>query len=225
MNSKTTENYTIEDTLQEVLDIFLHAKVADGVQQTTLGEYVRHIRDLTDYLTIHHPSFKYVSDLTPSMIRDYITYSKNKKVHSGDRQPEKNTINIRLRTLRTMCKFWFEEGIALNNPMKNIKNLKMDAEEEGKGFLDEEVALILNYFNERNFREWRDKLLVLLFLDTGIRINEAISVKIPNVDFKESSIFIPPEINKNRKGRHNPVSRNVSKLRNHRLLFLMDKRE
>ncbi len=166
------------------------------------------------------------------MIKDYITYSKNKKAYSGDEQREKNTtlsgntINIRLRTLRTMCKFWFEEVITPDNPMKNmknIKNLKMDAEEEVKGFSGEEVTLILNYFNERNFGEWRDKLLVLLLLDTGMRINEAISIKIPNVDFKESSIFIPPEINKNRKGRHIPVSGNVMKLKNHRLLFLMDK--
>ncbi|MFD6440193.1 phage integrase SAM-like domain-containing protein [Peribacillus sp. NPDC060186] len=111
LNSKATESFTIEYTLQEVLDIFLRAKVAEGVRQTTLGEYVRHIRYLTDYLTVHHPSFKHVNDLTPALIREYITFSKNKKAYSGDEQREKNTtlsvntINIRLRTLRTMCKF------------------------------------------------------------------------------------------------------------------------
>ncbi|MFJ5750456.1 tyrosine-type recombinase/integrase [Peribacillus frigoritolerans] len=215
LTSKATESFTIEYTLQEALDIFLRAKVAEGVRQRTLGEYVRHIRYLTEYLSVYHPSFKHVSDLTPALIRDYITFSKNKKAYSGDEKREKNTtlslntINIRLRTLRTMCKFWFEEGITPDNPMKNIKNLKLDAEEEVKGFSDDEVTLILNYFNERNFGEWRDKLLVLLLLDTGMRINEAISTKISNMDFKESSIFIPPEINKNRKGRHIPVSREV----------------
>lgn len=212
---KPTDNFKIEYTMQEALDIFLRAKVAEGIRDRTLGEYKHHIKYLTDYLTVHHPSFKHVSDLNPSLIRDYITYSKDKKVYEGDKKREKtttlsvNTINIRLRTLRTMCKFWFEEGITPVNPMKNIKNLKQDAEEEVKGFSDDEVTLILNYFNERNFGEWRDKLLVLLLLDTGMRINEAISTKISNMDFKESSIFIPPEINKNRKGRHIPVSREV----------------
>jgi integrase/recombinase XerD len=215
LNSKATESFTIEYTLQEALDIFLRAKVAEGVRQRTLGEYVRHIRYLTEYLSVYHPSFNYVSDLSPSLIREYITFSKNKRAYAGDEQREKtttltvNTINIRLRTLRTMCKFWFEEDITPDNPMKNIKNLKQNAEEEVKGFSDYEVTLILNYFNERNFGEWRDKLLVLLLLDTGMRINQAISTKISNMDFKESSIFIPPEINKNSKGRHIPVSREV----------------
>ena len=64
--SKTTESFTIEYTLQEALDIFLRAKVAEGVRQRTLREYVRHIRYLTEYLSVYHPSFIYVSDLSPS---------------------------------------------------------------------------------------------------------------------------------------------------------------
>ncbi|MGE7183549.1 site-specific integrase [Peribacillus sp. NPDC006672] len=156
-SSKTTESFTIEYTLQEALEVFLRAKVAEDVRQRTLGEYVRHIRYLTEYLSVYQPTFKHVSDLTPSLIRDYITFSKNKRAYAGDEQREKtttlsvNTINIRLRTLRTMCKFWFEEGITRDNPMKNIKNLKQDAEEEVKGFSDEEVTMILNYFNEGNY--------------------------------------------------------------------------
>lgn len=50
--SKTTESFTIEYTLQEALDIFLRAKVAEGVRQQTLREYVRHIRYLTEYLSV-----------------------------------------------------------------------------------------------------------------------------------------------------------------------------
>lgn len=40
LTSKTTESFTIEYTLQEALDIFLRAKVAEGVRKRTLGEYV-----------------------------------------------------------------------------------------------------------------------------------------------------------------------------------------
>lgn len=213
--SNSTDSLKIDYTIQEALEIFLKAKVAEGLRDSTLVEYNRHISYLTGYLTLHSPSFNRVDDLTPSLIRSYITYLKSQKAYAGDEQREKNTtlsvntINIRLRTLRTMCKFWFEEGLTSNNPMKNIKNLKLDAEEEVKGFSDEEVTMILNYFNERNYGEWRDKLLVLLLLDTGMRINEATSIQIHNMDFKESSIFIPPEINKNRKGRHIPLSRDV----------------
>ncbi|MCU6601970.1 hypothetical protein OCO53_15965 [Peribacillus frigoritolerans] len=40
LTTKTTESFTIEYTLHEALDIFLRAKVAEGVRQRTLGEYV-----------------------------------------------------------------------------------------------------------------------------------------------------------------------------------------
>ncbi|MDM5451248.1 hypothetical protein [Peribacillus simplex] len=57
LDSKATESFTIEYTLQEGLDFFLSAKVAEGVRQLTLGEYVRHIRYLTEYLSVYHQSF------------------------------------------------------------------------------------------------------------------------------------------------------------------------
>ncbi|MGE8020011.1 hypothetical protein ACQKOM_14005 [Peribacillus frigoritolerans] len=37
---KPTDNFKIEYTMQEALDIFLRAKVAEGVRDRTLGEYV-----------------------------------------------------------------------------------------------------------------------------------------------------------------------------------------
>lgn len=217
LTDNQSEIFLIEYTLEEALEIFLRAKIAEGVRERTLFEYKRHIRYLADYLAVHQPTFKFINHLTPSMIRDYINFSKNKKAYEGDSIREKsttlsaNTINIRLRTLRTMCKFWFLEKVIPDNPMENIKLIKQDAEEEVKGFSDKELGLILNYFNERNFGEWRDKILVLLLLDTGMRINEAISIQVSNIDFKDSSIFIPPEENKNRKGRHIPLSREITR--------------
>ena len=202
-------------TLTEALDIFLNAKIAEGVRDRTLEDYNRHIKYLDDYLSKKHPDFKFINDLSPSLIRDYITFSKNKKAYEGGSVREKsstlstNTINIRIRTLRTMCRFWFNEGLISDNPMKNIKSIKQNSEEEVKGFSDEEVNSILSYFNERNFGDWRDKILVLLLLDSGMRINEAVSTRIENIDFENSSIFIPPESNKNRKGGHIPISREV----------------
>ncbi|WP_409289656.1 tyrosine-type recombinase/integrase [Peribacillus sp. SCS-37] len=215
VSSKPDDTQWIMYSLEEALDIFLRAKVAEGVRQRTLSDYRQHVKYLTDFLSAAETTFDNVSNLSAATIRQYITYMKTKKAYAGDDKRERstglsiNTINIRLRTLRTMCKFWFEEGIIPENPMKNIKPLKQDSEEEVKGFSDKEVSLILNYFKERNYGEWRDKIMVLLLLDTGMRITEAVSIKTANVDFKESSVFIPSETNKNRKGRHVPVSREV----------------
>jgi integrase/recombinase XerD len=140
---------------------------------------------------------------------------KEKKAYEGipGRESEcglsPNTINMRLRTLRTMCRFWFRENMMQSNPMETIKPIKQDAQEEVRGFSDEEIRLILHSFNERQYAEWRDKTLILLLLDTGLRISEAATLRIQDIDFKNASIYIPSSTAKNRKAREVPISREL----------------
>ncbi|MCY8233700.1 tyrosine-type recombinase/integrase [Priestia endophytica] len=208
---------SIQYTLEESLEIFINAKIAEGVRPRTIQDYKQHIKYLKQFLGKRF-EFKYINDLDANIIRAYITYLRDeKKSYEGVKGREKdcglsiNTINMRLRTLRTMCRFWYLEGMIASNPMENIKSIRQDQEEEVKGFSDEEIHKILNSFNERNYAEWRDKILILLLLDTGLRINEAISLTIDKIDFKVFSLSIPSSNAKNRKGREVPISREVLK--------------
>jgi integrase/recombinase XerD len=208
---------TLKYTLEEALEIFVNAKIAEGVRERTIKDYKQHIKYLKAFL-VNRFEFAYIGDLNAKMIRAYITYLREeKKSYEGIRGRERdcglsiNTINMRLRTLRTMCRFWYLEGITAINPMENIKPIRNDQEEEVKGFSDEEINQVLNAFNERNYAEWRDKILIILLLDTGLRINEATNLTIDRVDFKLFSLSIPSSNAKNRKGREVPVSREVIK--------------
>ena len=51
----------------------------------------------------------------------------------------------------------------------------------------------------------------MLLLDTGLRINEAISLTAEQVDFQQNTVFVPSKIAKNRKYREVPISREISK--------------
>jgi integrase len=73
-------------------------------------------------------------------------------------------------------------------------------------------------YEDKLFAQWRDKTLVLLLMDTGLRINEALSLAADQVDFKELTIIVPSQIAKNRKYRDVPISREVAK----RLRQLLD---
>jgi integrase/recombinase XerD len=206
------ERYTID----EALEIFIRAKEAEGVRPRTIKDYRQHIRYLLDY--IGRQPF-YLDELTAQLIRDYINYlRKERNAYEGVENREKetkglsvNTINIRLRTLRTMCNFWYAEGMIAENPMQNIKPVRDDEHEEVPGLSDEEIEKILNYFDEKQYAEWRDKTLILLLLDTGLRINEAVNLTIDQIDFKRLSIHIPSSTAKNRRGRDVPVSREVAR--------------
>jgi integrase/recombinase XerD len=77
---------------------------------------------------------------------------------------------------------------------------------------------ILSSYDDRQFAQWRDKTLILLLLDTGLRIGEALSLTPDQINFKELTITVPSQVAKNRKSRDIPISREVAK----RLRQLLD---
>lgn len=215
----TTQNFDL--TLAEATAIFVRAKEAEGLRPRTLESYGVHIGYLREYLTSYKGmSDIMVRDLSAEVIREYITYLRSEKQRfSGiaGREHETiglavNTINIRLRTLRTMCRFWFAEGMTAVNVMANIKPVVDDSIEEVPGLSDADVDKILASYDVRQFADWRDRVLILLLLDTGLRINEAVSLTIDRIDFRLLTIYVPSQIAKNRRMREVPISREVAKL-------------
>ncbi|MFL0361835.1 tyrosine-type recombinase/integrase [Pseudobacillus sp. 179-B 2D1 NHS] len=210
------ENYT----LNEALEIFILAKEAEGVRSRTVGEYRNHIKYLKLFLEEYKYEVNFVTDLSAKIIREYILYMKQtKKAYKGIEKREKetpglsvNTINIRLRTLKTMCNFWFRENLLYTNPIANIKQVKDDEQKEVQGLSDEVINKLLSHYDTKEYAQWRDKVLILLLLDTGMRINEAVNLKLDHIDFKFLTIHIPSQTAKNRKGRDVPVTREVAKL-------------
>ncbi|KRG13382.1 hypothetical protein ACA30_15870 [Virgibacillus soli] len=205
-------------TLAEALMIFIRAKEAEGLRPRTIKQYSEHIEYMLNWLDRDSTSID-ISEITPQLIRQYINYLKNDKPRyegvegreDGRKGLAINTINIRIRTLRTMCNFWYMEGMSVKNAMANIKPVVGDQTEEVPGLSDDEVDRILASYNERQFAEWRDKVLILLLLDTGLRINEALSLTDEQIDFRLLSVYVPSQIAKNRRMREIPISREVAK--------------
>jgi integrase/recombinase XerD len=209
------DNYTID----EALEAFILAKEAEGVRSRTVETYRLHIDYLKRFLT----DLIYVNDLTPSMIREYVRYLKYEKIPYEGVEHRKltdkrglsiNSINMRLRTLNTMCQFWHAEGLAKINAMANIKQVRDDQAEEVPGLSDEELAQIYKALDECSFGQYRDRILITLMLDTGLRIGEAVTITEAQIEFTNRIITVPSQVAKNRKNRIIPVSREVlNKLR------------
>ncbi|MFJ7370625.1 tyrosine-type recombinase/integrase [Lysinibacillus sp. NPDC098008] len=74
----------------------------------------------------------------------------------------------------------------MDNPMRRIKNLK----EERKvmhTFNDEEVKRILRDVKEYTYSNVRDKLILIILFDTGIRVSELCDIKVQGVTNKHPS--------------------------------------
>lgn len=224
--SQVPQPRNVSYTIMEAIDIFVRAKTAEGLRPGTIKGYHDIFRYFLQWLD---DDITNISEINADIIRNYINYLRTERTpYAEDPQRKRSgkglsvyTINIRIRGLSTFFRFLFNEGILPTNPMKNISQVRDDAHEEVPGIPDEQIDAILASYDDRQFAQWRDKTLILLLLDTGLRIGEALSLSADQVDFKELSITVPSQIAKNRKSREIPISREVVK----RLRQLLDETE
>src|SRR5699024_1740225 len=98
------------------------------------------------------------------------------------------TINANIRGLKRYFNFLHENKMIKNNPMQNIKQLRTDREII-KTLEDNEIILISNHLkHKKKFTAVRDRLIILLLIETGVRISELEEVKV--TDFKRNKLIV-----------------------------------
>ena len=157
-----------------------------GVKEQTIRRYVCELQERGKY------SFYADEERTgtncPERRRDF-------------RQPVSiTTINNYIRNLRAFFNWYAEDLPATKNPMKKIRQL--ENERQPREYLtDEEVRKLLGGFDKSYYPEARDYMIVLLLMDTGMRLGECLQLELSHVHLQERSIEIPSELTKGRKGR------------------------
>ncbi|MDK8643804.1 tyrosine-type recombinase/integrase [Niallia taxi] len=94
------------------------------------------------------------------------------------------TINSKLRAIRPLYAFMEEKSWIKKNPTANVKLLR-DRKKIRETLEDDEIRKIADNFKKQNtFPAFRDSVIFQLLLDTGIRINECMSIQINDIDGK-----------------------------------------
>ena len=112
-------------------------------------------------------------DCTQKDIERFITESKQiMKVTS---------INTRLRALRAFYNFLLKNNYIKSNPMKNVKLLR-DRHKTIETLSNNEIELLIKTIrSKKSFVTIRDEVILLIFLDTGIRLSELVGIEIQDV--------------------------------------------
>ncbi|KRE94916.1 recombinase [Paenibacillus sp. Soil766] len=99
------------------------------------------------------------------------------------------TINNNIATLKVFFQYLVSEEFIdeQDNPMRRIKNLK-EEKTVIVTFNDDEVSRIINDLKEETYSNVRDKLILIMLFDTGIRVSELCNIK--NDDVARRHILI-----------------------------------
>src|SRR5665213_1787939 len=173
------------------------------------------ISEFTDYLTFQkrysqHTVISYKNDLAGffdfieeqygllslpeikvSMVRSWLALLKEKKIAS-------KSINRKISTLKSFFKFQLKMGKIVMNPASSVTSLKIKS--RLPSFIDQRDMNTL--FQHVEFPDsWEGKtnrLLLMIFYQTGIRLSELISIKESQVDFSNGTLEVLGKGNKER---------------------------
>lgn len=141
-------------------------------KENTLAMKRRGVKVLVEYLGDYG-----LDKITPFIIEKFRTQRKEQD------QVKDSVINIDVQVLSHIYNIAINAGIVDINPCQSIKRLKV-AQVKDRILSSDEIAVILN------MPQGKDKLMILIGLFTGARLNEVLSLKWNDLDFGKGIIHI-----------------------------------
>jgi site-specific recombinase XerD len=126
-------------------------------------------------------SIKKISDVTPNHIRLLLKDIKQRV--------SPITLNAHYRALNTFFNWLVTENLLGASPMSNIKAPKIPYQSR-KGFNKQDIQNLIIVTSGSRFVDIRNRAIILLLLDTGIRLNELVNIQLRDINSKLESIRI-----------------------------------
>lgn len=171
------------DTWGNALEDFLCSLRAKGYAPRTVSDYALHVKML----------FARFPDSRGSGLKSAAHR------HMAQEGLAPASFNIRRKYLRGFFAWCVEEGILDKSPLDGIKARR--TEPRIVRLEQETLAALLKIPDTSTYCGLRDRALLLVSLDSGIRPQEALSLLVPDVDHVQGVITIRAAVAKTRRGR------------------------
>lgn len=183
--------------LKFAVEEFLADRTFRNLSPTSLKDYKQVLNDFMNYMKERDKLN--VEEITTGDIKSYLLDAKSKGNSA-------TTINRKLANIRVFFNFLVEEKILSSNPANSIKSQRVDVKIET--FTDEQVRQMISYFRRlkqrgKTFYAYRNYLIILTLLGTGIRRGELCNLRWKDVDFENYKITV---IGKKRQQRTVPLT-------------------
>ncbi|MCE5221639.1 MAG: tyrosine-type recombinase/integrase [Clostridium sp.] len=174
--------------LEDLLEEYILELEIQNYSQKTIISYKSRILNFCNYLKDKY-NIRKVDDLKTINIKSYVAGLKQA-------QRKATYINSIIKSLQSFLKYAKEENFIENNPVIDVKLLKQNKPIINV-FTEEEVSRMINTFQGNKFLPIRDKAILCVLVDCGIRCSELLKLKLNDISDNYITIKEP----KNRKDR------------------------
>ena len=163
----------------------------------TIDNYGKQLRYLQRFLEKEF-SISSIEDVKPSHIKRFLAM-----MDDAGRKPQ--YVYDLLKVYKTFFNYLESEGHIETSPAKRIRNMKLP-KLKLRTFTEKNIMDMINYYNGRSFIEIRNRAMIAMMFDTGVRLSEL--MELVETQIHEESIVI---YGKGAKERVVPVSPFLSK--------------
>lgn len=154
------------------IKMFVASKKAVNRQDNTLRQYTREICNMLDFLG------KRLEDVTGMDLRYYYGVMREQ------RHIKMSTMQTRLHYLSSFWDFLITEELVHSNPVKKVGLLKLEKTIK-KPYSAEEMEALRS-----NCGELRDRALVEFLYSTGVRVSEAVSLNVEDIEMGKQELIV-----------------------------------
>lgn len=142
-----------------------------------LGEFITYCTD-TELINVEDISYTHVKEFL------FMCQERGNKA---------STINSKLQRIRAFFNYMIECEVIIKSPASKVKLQRDDTKIEV--FTDAHIKQMLNFYRrikgrEKAFFVYRDYMIIVLILGTGIRRGELINLKWSDIDFINDSMTV-----------------------------------
>ena len=178
-------------TAHPIIQPFLeYLKFEKRFSPHTITSYQTDLVSFFDYLQITYGSVR-IEELSHIYIRSWLAQLKDEGLTA-------KSINRKISTLRSFFKYGLKMGWVTQTPMTKI-NAPKNEKRLPRFVAKKELDLLFNHIEFPD--DWNgktDRLIFLIFYNTGLRLSELISLRENNVDFSNQNIKVLGKGNKER---------------------------
>lgn len=172
------------------IDSFIgYLKAERGYSACTLKAYGTDLRSFEEYLQGVDGSLSLL-DADDDLVRRWMS-------HLMDNEVAASSVGRKLSSLRTFYSYLCNEGLVASSPVQDISSPK-----KGKRLpcfvKEQEMDKVLGGDFGEGFLALRDRLVVMLFYVTGVRLAELVGLDVSNVDMSGGAIRVRGKRDKER---------------------------
>lgn len=168
-------------TFMDFADDFLLALERDGKSRLTIQSYRYHLKWFWHFL-VDNSLTQDVGSIKESDVSKYI-------VHRRRAGAQNSTLSVLVSALRAFFLWCLQQDFADVNPLAKIRKPKPDRKTM-QIFSPEQVAAMIEAWPARTTKGERNRSILLLLYDTGLRVGELVALQLQDVDLKLREILV-----------------------------------